>query len=131
MERPKARASAFFALADAVSAAATGGIGAIFAADAVAAAGALISGAGAPFFVCFAITSRRCCSRRRSSRQARKAFRPRVAPPCAPAVAAAKNRPKENCVDMMVASTIRVSTTITEPVLFRYSDIWCARNSPA
>ena len=93
---------------------------------------ALISGAGAPFLVCFAITSRRCCSRRRSSRQARKRLQRRESRRRAHRrIAAAKNRPNENCVEMMIASTISVSTTMTEPVRFRYSDIWRASNSPA
>ena len=44
-----------------------------------AALGSLISGRFAPFFVCFAMTSCRCCSRRRSSRHSRNAL-PRRAP---------------------------------------------------
>ncbi len=47
-----------------------GGRGASGAAGA-AAAGPLISGGGEPFFVCLAMTSRRCFSRRRSSRHSR------------------------------------------------------------
>ncbi len=43
-----------------------------------AAVAAWISGRGDPFLVCFAITSRRCCSRRRSSRQVCMRSRPRM-----------------------------------------------------
>jgi hypothetical protein len=43
----------------------------------------------------------------------------------------AKNRPKENCVDMMIARKISVTRTMADPVRFRYSDIRSARNSPA
>ncbi len=46
--------------------------------DRAAAAGALISGGGAPFFVCLAITSRRCFARRRSSRHSLNQSAPRA-----------------------------------------------------
>ena len=72
-----------------------------------------------PFFVCFAMTSRRCFSRRRSSRHARNdpiAFAP---PSRAPSMTAPKKRPNENCVDMMIARKISVRMTIIEPVRLR------------
>ena len=136
-DREKARASAFFALPAGVSAAAAPFAALPIEASEIAGAGrgavasASTAGEAVPFFVCLAITSRRCCSRRRSSRQARKASMPRLTPPWTAPTSAAKKRPKENWVDMIVDSTISVSTTITAPVRFRYSDISCARNSPA
>ncbi len=86
------------------------------------AAGCLISGAGEPFFVCLAMTSRRCFSRRRSSRHSRNeasAFVPALA---AIATMPTNSRPKENCVERMIDSAISVRTTMTEPVRFRYSE---------
>ena len=56
---------------------------------------------------------------------------PRTAPILIAAIRAAKNRPNENCVEMMIARKISVRMTISEPVRFRYSDIALARNSPA
>ena len=103
---------------------------------ACAAAGTATFGSGgasveAAFFVCFAMTSRRCFSRRRSSRHSWNASTLRVALRCIAPSSEAKNRPKENCVDMMIARKISVTRTMSEPVRFRYSDIRLARNSPA
>ena len=73
------------------------------------------------------------CSRRRSSRHARNGVEAAATPPpCIASISAAKKRPNENCVDMIDRRARSASaTTITEPVRFRYSDISCARNSPA
>ncbi len=74
-----------------------------------AAVGGLDLRRGAPFFVCFAITSRRCFSRRRSSRHSPERRDARAAPPLDDrSTSAAKNRPNENCVDMMIARKISV-----------------------
>ena len=71
---------------------------------------------GTPFFVCFAITSRRCFSRRRSSRHSRNESTVRAMPPRSASQIAPKNRPNENCVDMMIDRKISVRITIIEPV---------------
>ena len=84
--------------------------------------------ARALFFVCFAMTSRRCCSRRRVSRHSANDAHARGARPGRAAVRIAPNsRPNENCVDMMTARTISVRMTMSEPVRFRYSESSPAR----
>ena len=97
-----------------------------------AAGGIFGSGASvaAAFFVCLAITSRRCFSRRRSSRHSCSNSVPRPATSFTDAPIAPKKRPKENCVDMMMPRKISVRMTMIDPVRFKYSDIAEARNSP-
>src|SRR5262245_52946529 len=91
----------------------------------------LISGGGTPFLVCLAITSRRCFSRRRSSRHSRNATKPCVDRAVRALVIAANKRPNEKCVEMMIDRKIIVTTMMREPVRLRYSDSSPARNSPA
>ncbi len=43
---------------------------------------------------------------------------------------APKNRPNENCVEMMTARKMSVRITIIEPVRLRYSESSFARKSP-
>ncbi len=106
--------SASFSLALAFARAARAAVSAACAASADA-------GSAPCFFVCFAITSRRCASLRRSSRHARSEFKPR-APALVPAsMAKAKVRPKENCVVRMTARTSRVTITMIEPGRLRYA----------
>ena len=77
------------------------------------------SGTTVPFFVCLAITSRRCFSRRRSSRHSLNELSARAEPPPMAAKSAPKKRPNENWVDMMIARKIIVRIAMTEPVRLR------------
>ena len=77
------------------------------------------AGSGVPFFTCFAMTSRRCFSRRRSSRHSRNDSNVRLAVFLTARTIAPKKRPNENCVDMMIARKKSVRITITEPVRLR------------
>jgi hypothetical protein len=84
--------------------------------------GGLITGGGTPvFLVCLAMTSRRARSRRRSSNQPRSAPTPRADRSRDPTVAVANMRPNENWVARITESIIAVSSTMIEPVRFRYS----------
>ena len=99
--------------------ASAGRVSRLFAFGAPSADAASTAAVAVPFFVCFAITSRRCRSRRRSSRHSWNASTPRSSASLIDPAIAPEKRPKENCVDMMIERKISVSSTIIEPVRFR------------